>query len=265
MDPSTTGHQEEHCFPLMRLCEDLRNVVYRQVLDQALPNLILPRWMQKMPRWHEDTIGHPVPTGLVAASSFTNLQISNRQVYHEASCILYQSCQFSFNIAPDNFSFLDTCLLSSEFSTWNLQDKSYIHRIKKIVLTANWNGLDWAEIRRFSWKNWEAITFMVCEELLGFSGLRKLTLDWRVPNPCGVLQPTEDQWLSISPYFERLQARRPDIGMEVLAWQINPWSIPFRHQKIRIDIKNYTQELVQTTQRPQFAPALLPTEGYSNF
>ena len=243
MDSATTGHQEEARFPLMRLCGDLRNVIYRHVLDQALPNLILPRWMQHFQRLRE---GHPVPTGVVVASSFTNLQISNRQVYREASCILYQSCQFSFSIAPSNFSFLDTCWISST-PTWNLQDKSYIHRIRNIVLKANWDGLDCAELWGFSWGNWEAVTWMVCQKLLGFSDLQTITLDWRVPDPCGALQPTKDQWLSISPYFERLQAECPDIGIEVLAWQLIPGSTPFRHQKIRRDIKDYTQELRQTT------------------
>lgn len=262
MDPSTNGHQEEHRFPLMRLSGELRNVIYRHALAHSLPNLILPRWMQVMQRWHEYTIGHPVATGPIAASSFINLQLSNRQVYDEASYNLYQSCQFSFNIAPSNFSFLDGCL-SKELPTWNLQDKSYIHRIENIILTANWDGLDWAEIRRFSWTNWEDITAMVCDELLGFSGLRKLTLDWRVPNPCDVLQPTKNQWLSIFPSFELLQARRPEIRVEVLAWQQIPGSVPFKHQEIRRSFKSYTQE--ETTKRPRNAPVSVPTERYSSY
>ncbi|CAF9943186.1 MAG: hypothetical protein ALECFALPRED_010772 [Alectoria fallacina] len=229
MDLSSTANEEEkHRFPLMRLSADIRNVIYRHAVGYAFPSLILPRWMQGMQRWHEYTVGLPV----LAASSFTNLQLSNSQVYQEASYILYQSCQFAFIIAPNHASFLDECLLLG-CRTGVIQDKTYIHRVKDIVLKANWEEHKRTDTRSFLWTIWEDITVMVCDELQGFSGLQRLTLDWRVPNPHEVLEPTKHQWLPVSPYFERLQAKRPDIRIEVLAWQIIPGIIPFKYREIR--------------------------------
>ncbi len=256
----STANPQQHYFPLMELPGDLRNVIYRHALDHSVTSPILPRWKQ---RWHEYTTGHPVATGRIAASSFTNLQLSSRQVYHEASYILYQTCQFSFNIDPRHASFLDGCLSSGSL-TLNVQDKSYIHRITNIVLKADWERYDWARIRKFIWTDWRDVTFMVCSELQGFSGLRRLTLDWKVPDPCDVLQPTKDQWLSISPYFEWLQKTRPDICMEVLAWEIISWSVPFRYREIRRGFGKYTQELLEATERPQYTPEFLPKLEYSN-
>ena len=234
----------------MNLPQEARDIIYHHALGHALPNLILPTWTQGMQLWHEYSIGSPVVPGRIAASSFTNLQLSNRKVYQDASHILYQNCKFSFVIAPCHASFLDECLLPG-LPTWNIQDKSYIHRITNIVLSANWDEYDWAHIRGFLWTDWEEITTMVCRELLGFSGLRKLTLDWRVPDPCDVLQPTARQWLSIAPHFERLQIRRPDIYMEVLAWQMIPGSVPLQHREIRRAFGDYTETLLHT---PVFLP-----------
>lgn len=237
MDVPSTGTPEEPPFPLMRFPSCVRNVIYRHALDNVLPNLILPSWMQERP----------------IASSFTKLQLSNRQIYREASYILYESREFSFNIAQRHASFLDGCLLP-----WldipNIQDKMYIHRIKNVVIKANWDKFDWAAIRRFSWIRWEAMTSIVCRELQGFSGLRRLTLDWRAPDPCEVLRPTARQWLSISRYFEELQARRPNICMEVLVWQMIPGSVPSEHQMIRKTLEKYAQELLQATEIPEIPP-----------
>ena len=222
MDLSSTPNEEKKGpFQLMRLSADVRNVIYRHALGYAFPSLILPRWMQGMQRWREHT----------AASSFTNLQLSNRKVYQEASYILYQSCQFAFIISPSHASFLDACWLLSG-RTGVIQDKTYIHKIKNIVLKANWDEYNWTDIRNFLWTKWEEITLMVCRELQGFSGLQRLTLDWRVPNPCEFFEPIKFQWLSLSPYFERLQAKRPNICIEVLVWQIIPGSIPFQYRGI---------------------------------
>ena len=247
MNLSPTANPQQRCFRLMELPGELRNVIYRHALDDALPSLILPRWEQ---RWHG-----------IAASSFTNLQLSSRQVYHEASYILYQTCQFSFNIDPRHASFLDECLLSESF-TLNFQDKIYIHRITNIVLKANWDRYDWARSRTFT--DWTDVTIMVCDELRGFSGLRRLTLDWKVPNPCDFLQPTKDQWLSIFPFFEWLQKLRPDICMEVLAWEVIPGSVPFRHREIRRSFGKYTQELLEATERLRHLPVLLSKLRYPN-
>lgn len=264
MNPFSTGKQEEHRSPLMEISGEIRNVIYRHALDHALPNLILTRWMQVMQRRHEDRMGHSVATGRLGASSFTNLLLSNRQVYREASYILYQSCKFSFMIAPRHASFLDGCLLSG-FPTPVIQNMSYIHRITNIVLKANWDGHDQADILGFLWTNWKDITTMVCDELQGFSGLRRLTLDWRIPNPCDVLQPTKDQWLSISPYFEILQVKRPDIRMEVLAWEMIPWSMPSRYWVIRRGYRSYTQELMKATERLRYTTVLCSNLGYSRY
>ena len=260
MDPSSTGNQEEHRFPLMRLPAETRNVIYRHALDHAFPKLVLPKWMRGMQRWHEYTTGNAVATERLAASSFTNLQLSNRQVYREVSYILYQTCHFAFSIAPLHASFLDECLLSGP-STQYIQDKNYIHRITNIALKANWDQYDWSMTQGFLWTHWDDITFKVCRELLGFTALKKLTLDWRVPYPCDVLQPTRNQWLSISPHFERLQARRPDIRMEVLAWQKLPGSVPFKHREIRRDFTGYTQDFQRDTGTPGDTPAFLPNQS----
>ena len=256
----STANPQQHYFPLMELPGELRNLIYRHALDHCLTSPILPRWEQQL---HEYTTGHTVATGRVATSSFTNFQLSSRQVYHEASYILYQTCQFSFNIDPRHASFLDECLLSGSL-TLNIQDKSYIHRITNIVLKANWDAYDWARIRNFIWTDWRDVTFMVCRELRGFSGLRRLTLDWKVPDPCDILQPTKNQWLSISPCFEWLQRLRPDICMEVLAWEIIPWSVPSRYWEIRRGFGKYTQELLEATRRSQCTPVFLSQLEYSN-
>lgn len=235
---------------LMEIPTELRHEIYRHVRGFTLPNLVLPRWIQQMQRWHEYPTGYPVAAEPIVASSFTNLQLSNRKVYHEASDILYLDCQFSFIIAPCHASFLDACLLSG-WPNQQIQDNSYIHRIRTVAVKANWDEYDWAHLRESSWTNWEDITSMICRELLGFSGLRRLTLDWKVPNPHEALQPTKQQWLSISPYFERLLEKRPEMEIEVLAWQIIPGSLPSRHLEIRKPFKEYTQELLPTIQRPQ--------------
>ena len=144
-----------------------------------------------------------------------------------------------------------------------IQDKSYIHRIRNIVLTANWHEYDWGHIRRFIWADWKDITIMVCRELLLFSGLRRLTLDWRVPNPCDVLQPTAHQWLSIFPHFEILQTGRPDICIEMLAWQIIPWSVPVQYREIRRGFGEYTRELLRANERPtRYILVFVPSLGY---
>lgn len=252
IDLPWTGNPQEPSFPLMRVPSCVRNVIYRHALNNVLPNPILPRWMQGL---HEPPIGRPVAFERPIASSFTNLQLSNRQIYREASYILYESREFSVDIAQRHASFLDGCLLPG-FTTPNIQDKSYIHRIKKIVIKANWDAFDWALIWRFSWTQWEAITLILCRELQGFSGLRRLTLDWRVlvPDPCEALQPTAHQWLSISPFFEELQGRRPDVCIEVLAWQMIPSSKSSKHQVIRKTFKEYAQELLQATEITQIPP-----------
>lgn len=254
----------QHRLSLLGLPKEIRDDIYRHVRNFDLPNLVLPRWMQQMQRWHEYTTGYPVATGYLVVSSFTNLQLSNRQVYEEASHILYLDCQFSFNVAPRHASFLDGCLLLG-CPTPQIQDKSYIHRIRKVVLKANWDGYDWAHIRGFLWTNWEDITFMICRELLGFSGLQKLTLDWKVPNPYEVLQPTKYQWLSIAPYFERLLEKRPKMHMEVLAWQIIAGSVPSRHLEIRKPFQQYTKELLGPAQRPRHTPICYRNAGYLSY
>ena len=160
----------------MRFPLDVRYVIYRHALDHALPNIILPRWMQHRYLRQKYAIDHSVATERPAASSFTNLQLSNCKVYQESSYILYQSRIFSFNIAPHYASFLDGCLLS-RFPFSNIQDKIYVHRITNIAIKANWGEHGWADIGRFSWKRWEYITFILCLELQGFSGLRRLTSD----------------------------------------------------------------------------------------
>lgn len=261
---SSTANEEDYRFPLMRLPVELRLVIYRKALDHALPSLILARGVRGMHRWHEYSTGHQAATGRPAAGSFTNLQLSNRQFYQEASYILYQNCQFSFDIAPGHASFLDECLLS-RFPTRVIQDKSYVHKRTNIVLKANWDQYDWAEIRSFSWTHWKDITLMVCREMEGFTGMRRLTLDWRVPDPCDGLQPTKCQWLSISPYFERLQASRPDICIKVLVWQIIPGSVTPRYQEIRKSFEEYTQELLRATKRPQHTPVSLLNPSYVSF
>ena len=255
MDRSSAGIQ--HGFPLMKLPGELRNIIYRHVFGHALPKLVLPRWMQRL---HEYSIGHPVATGRFTASSFASLQLCSRRLYHEASYILYQVCQFSFNIAPTHAAFLDGCLLSG-YPSREIQDKSYIHKITNIVLKANWDCYDWAAIRRFLWTNWKDATSMVCRQLLGFSSLRRLTLDWRVPNPREYLQPTRQQWLSISPIFKRLQARRPNIRMEVLAWQMIPGSIPLEHLEIRTSLEAYTKEVLEARKRVQYTQTSLANVG----
>ena len=181
-------------------------------------------------------------TERLVASSFVNLQLANRQLYHEASYILYQHCQFNFDVAPTHASLLDSCLLSGHL-TLGIHDRSYSHRITSIELKANWHGCDRVAIRNFSWSNWNDITSLVCRELLGFSNLRRLTLDWRVPNPCEFLQPTPKQWLSISPYFEEVQAIHPHILVEVLAWQMTPGSIPSGFTEIRTSFETYAKKL----------------------
>ena len=246
--PTTGNH--DGCFPLLELPRELRDFIYRHALDYALPNLISPRWMQSTQRWHEYTvIGSSGATMRLAAISFTNLQLSNRQVYREASYVLYQNCQFSLSIAPRHASFLDACLLSS-FGTWDLQDKSYIHRITNVLIKANWDEYDWSDIRGFKWTNWNDITFLVCRELLGFSSLRRLTLDWRVPSSCDVIQPTPYQWLVVFPYFEELWARRHGLCMEVLAWEMIP-GLPSKRQEICRDFREFTRRIMQVTQGPR--------------
>ena len=75
----------------MDLPQEARDIIYHHALGHVLPNLILPKWMQGMQRWHEYSTGSPVVTGRIAASSFTNLQLSNRKVYQDASHILSRS------------------------------------------------------------------------------------------------------------------------------------------------------------------------------
>ena len=248
MDLCTTGNHDGY-FPLLKLPRELRDLIYRRAFDYALPNLILPRWMQAT-RWHDSTvIGNSVPKMRLAATSFTNLQLSSRQVYREASYILYQHCQFFLSIAPRHASFLDACLLSS-IGTWDLEDKSYIHRITNVLIKANWDEYDWSDIRGFKWTNWNDIAFAVCRGLLGLSNLRRLTLDWRVPSSCDIIQPTPDQWFVIFPHFEELRARRHGLCMEVLAWQMIP-GLPFKRQEICRDFKQFTRKMMQATQAPR--------------
>ena len=262
MDPSSTSNQEQW-FPLLKLPSELRNVVYRHALGHALPRTILPRWMEGLQGLHEYTVDCPVATERLAASSFVNLQLSCRQLYHEVSHILYEDCQFSFVIAPSHASFLDACLISWH-STLDIQDKSYTHRITNIVLKANWDCYDWAAIRNFSWSNWKHITHMVCCALLGFPSLQRITLDWRVPNPCGSLQQTGQQWSSISPYFEYLQANLPRLVIEVLAWQAIPGSIPLQYRKIRTTLQTYNRQL-QSLETLQHIPVFLPSIRMSHY
>ena len=258
MGCSSAGTQEGHGFPLMKLPGELRNIICRHFLGHPLPKLVLPRWMQHL---HEYSIGHPVATGRFTASSFASLQLCTRQLYHEASYILYQVCQFSFNIAPTHATLLDGSLLSG-YPTGEIQDKSYIHRIPNIMLKANWDCYDWAAIRGFFWKNWRDATSMVPRQLLGFSSLRRLTLHWRVPNPREYLQPTTQQWLSISPIFKRLQARRPNIRMEVLAWQMIPGSIPLEHLEIRTSLEATPKSFWRPGGRSNIHNYLLPMWAY---
>ena len=248
MNLCTTGNHDGY-FPLLKLPRELRDFIYRHAFGYAFPNLILPRWMQST-RWHEHTVvGNSVARTRLAATSFTNLQLSSRQVYLEASYVLYQDCQFSLSIAPRHASFLDACLLSS-LGTWDLQDKSYIHRITNVLIKANWDEYDWSGIRGFKWTKWNDITFVVCRELLGFSNLRRLTLDWRVLDSCDVIQPTPYQWFEIFPYFEELRARRHGLRMEVLAWQMIPGPTPNR-QEICRDFIEFTRKMMQVTQGPR--------------
>ena len=256
MDSSSAVKQGEYLFPLMKLLGDIRNIIYRHALRHALPKLILPRWMLRMQR----SIGHPETSGRFAASSFASLQLCSRQLYYETSYILYQSCQFCFSISQNTISFLDACLLS-----WNptrqIQDKTYIRNITNIVVKADWDGYDRAAIWGFPWRDWIEVTSVVCNELQGFSGLRRLTLDWRVPNPCDVLQPTRKQWLSISRYFERLQARCPKIRMEVLAWQILLGSRP---REICMSLESYAEVLREAAERLEHTPKFLPESRFSS-
>ena len=235
MDSSSAVKQGEYISPLMELAPELRNIIYRHALRHAHPKLILPRWMLHMQR----SIGHPETSGGFTASSFTSLQLCNRQLRDETSYILYESCQFCFSIAPNTISFLDTCLLSRN-PTGQIEDKPYIRKIKNIVVKANWDEYGRKAIWGFQWRDWKNVTSMVCRELQRFSDLRRLTLDWRVPNPCDFLQPTRKQWLSISPYFEWLQASCPEIRMEVLAWQIIPGSPP---REICTSLESYSKVL----------------------
>ena len=237
MDHSLAGNREQR-FPLLKLPREIRSLIYRHVLGHSLPQIVLPRWIRGMQRLHG--INYSVATG-----RFVDLQLASRQLYHESSCTLYETCQFSFNISPSHASFLDACLLLGQ-PTLGIHDKSYTHKIMNIVLKANWDGCDWAAIRNFSWSDWKDTVPMVCRELLGFSNLRRLTLDWRIPNPCDFLQPTGKQWSSISRYFEELQAERPHILMEVLAWQTIPGSIPLQHREIRTTLETFTKHLTTT-------------------
>lgn len=255
MDLSPAGAQEGR-FPLLELPGELRNLIYRHTLDHALPRTILPRWLEAMQRLHEHTVDHPVATGRCVASSFVSLQLSCRQVHHEASHVLYETCQFSFIVTPSYASFLDAFLMSWQ-PTLDIQDKSYTHRITSIVLKANWDGYDWAAIRDLSWSDWKHITHMVCRALSEFSGLRSITLDWRVPDPCDFLQPTGEQWSSISPSFEYLQANMPHILIEVLAWQKIPGSIPMQHREIRTTLQTYARHL-QSHETLQYIPVFFP-------
>ena len=46
----------------MDLPQEARNVIYHHALGHALPDLILPKWMQGMQHWHEYSTGSPVVT-----------------------------------------------------------------------------------------------------------------------------------------------------------------------------------------------------------
>lgn len=259
-DLSSTGNEEERRFQPLELPPDIRFVLYSHILNQDLPNLILPRWLQHIQDQQEQTTGDSVIRRRPAASSFTNLQLSSRQVYEETSYVLYHQCHFSFNIAPCHASFLDGCLLP-RYSGQLPQDKSYIPRIANIVLKANWDGYDWAKIQGSEWTEWKEVMSMVCDELPGFSGLRRLTLDWRGPNSCDALQPRMHQWLSITPYFQRLRARRPELVMEVLAWEVIPGSVPFKHRAVRTGFDVYFQNLQEASERPQNILKFPPDSG----
>ena len=145
----------------------------------------------------------------------------------------------------------------SRHPTLDIQDKSYTHRIASIVLKANWDDHDWAAIRKLSYSDWKHIMYMVCCALPGFSGLRSITLDWRVPDRCNFLQPTRQQWSPISPYFEYLQGSMPYILIEVLAWQRIPGSFSLRHRKILTTLQTYARHL-QSLGTLQHIPVCLP-------
>ena len=85
-----------------------------------------------------------------------------------------------------------------------------------------------------------------------------------MPNPCEVPQPTICQWLSISPYFEQLQTKSPNICIEVLAWQMIPGSEPPKHRAVRKSLEKYAQGLRQATERSRLPPVPLANVRYRN-
>ena len=238
MDCSSTTSQEGHRFRLMDLPGELRSKIYRH----ALPSIILPRWMQGI-RSRTNITPRPVAIGCSAARTLINLQLCSQQMLREVSYVLYSQTHFCFSVAPTHASFLDASLLLLWPQTWDIQGKTYINTIQNIVLKANWDGYDCTTICQDSWMNWQDVTSLVCEKLEKFRDLRRLTLDWRAPDPDNVFQPTNVQWISIAQCFDKLKATFPDLCVEVLAWQPVPGSRPLEHRTIRMPFEEYKTTL----------------------
>ena len=149
MDPSSTSDQEQW-FPLLELPEELRSLVYRHALGHALPKTILPRWMEGIQQLHEYTVEHSIATKRFVASLFVNLQLFLLSSLSRSFSYPLRGLPSSFIVAPSHASFLEACLMSWH-PTLDIQDKSYTHRIPSVALKANWDGYDWAPVRKFSW------------------------------------------------------------------------------------------------------------------
>ena len=206
-------------FPLMQLPGELREIIYCHVIDHSHPKPILPRWMHKreeMLQRPRNPVGQPIAAGPLTPSSLINLQWCSTQLHNEVSAVLYRDCHFSFVLDPPWASFLDETITSSDHMQ-TLQDRTYLPRIRNVVLKVNCNDPAWALIRDFPlWGNLKEALSVVCRGFEHFSGLRRLVFDIREPKPGPLCGLTIDRWSAISPCFETLRAACPEMEMEVV-------------------------------------------------
>ena len=253
---SSTSNPVERQLSLMQLPAELREKIYRHVLDFSLPKPILPRWLQKWEEMQQQPqrlrLGQPTAAGPLVPTSLVNLQLSSRQLHDEVSRVLYQDCQFSFVLDPSYASFLDSTIMS-QHDMQVLQSKTYLPRIRNVVLKVHCNDVSWAVCKSFYWCSLNDALSRICRAFGHFPGLTRLVVDIRErkPNPESVCGMTSDQWSSFSPSFERLQATCPEMEMEMVVWRKRTVEVEGKgkravYSEVRMRLQDYGKWLRET-------------------
>lgn len=157
-------------FPLMKLPAEVRNIVYEFAITTTT---IHPRRINLEPSrrshvWQFFAHSHYC---INSSSPTTNLLFTNRQIYEEALCVLYDRGRILIEICPTNVTFLSTedepCLDVITKYTFRLQ-------MKHLEIEISWRDIDW-DTRNVIVTSLQ----LICDALEGFAALETVTIRWR--------------------------------------------------------------------------------------